>query len=502
MVKCVGSYGTPERVEADVHVLFFADDEALFKRAADRMGSPFKSQLADMRERGDFKGAADEMFCLPAGDLRCVLVGLGARENLSAEALRRAAGRGIREAGKFAASTAAIHCPTEDVTKKSMHLSFEDAIQSIVEGTLLGHYRFDKYKMNKSDEPKGKFREFRFVAAEEGFQGRLKEAIELATIIADGVILARDLVNSPPADASPDALAKEAAVIGRKHGLKVVLLGRKEIEQHKMAGLLAVNQGSRREPRFIVMEYNETKRRLPNYVLIGKGVTFDSGGLSLKPAAAMEEMKMDMAGAAAVLGVFSAAVKLKLPIRLVGLIPATDNMPGGNALCPGDIIRYSNGVSVEVLNTDAEGRLILADALIYAQRYKPTGIIDLATLTGACVVALASHATGMLGTDDALKQGLSAAGSKTYERVWELPLFAEYDEMLKSQAADLKNIGGKWGGAITAAAFLKRFAADAPWVHLDIAGTAILDEDTDYSRKGGSGVGVRLLAEFLRNAVQ
>ncbi len=231
---------------------------------------------------------------------------------------------------------------------------------------------------------------------------------------------------------------------------------------------------------------------------MGKGVTFDSGGLSIKPAAAMEEMKMDMAGAAAVLGTMQVIAKLKLPVRVVALIPATDNMSGGGALCPGDIIRYSNGTSVEVLNTDAEGRLILADALIYAQRYKPAGIIDLATLTGACVVALASHATGMMGTGDELKDQLRAAGDQTSERVWELPLYDEYSSMLKSNVADLKNIGGRWGGAITAAAFLKAFTGDVPWVHLDIAGTAILDEASDYAPKGGSGVGVRLLTEFFR----
>jgi len=209
-----------------------------------------------------------------------------------------------------------------------------------------------------------------------------------------------------------------------------------------------------------------------------------------------------MAGAAAVLGTMQVVAKLKLPVRLVGLIPATDNMSGGAALCPGDIVRFANGKTVEVLNTDAEGRLILADALVYAQRYKPTGVIDLATLTGACVVALASHATGMMGTSAAIKDGLRAAGEKTYERVWELPLYDEYDTMLKSAVADLKNIAGRWGGAITAAAFLKAFIGDMPWVHLDIAGTAMLDEATDYAPKGGSGVGVRLLTAFFRDLAQ
>ncbi|MBI5647044.1 MAG: leucyl aminopeptidase [Ignavibacteriae bacterium] len=481
-----------------MHILFFVHDDILFKKAADAAGAPFKAQLLDMRERGDFLGKAGESISFVSGGLRFVLVGLGTKDALHAEALRRAAGRGVRDAMRFVSTSVAVHCPTEDIVKKHVHISFEAMVQAVVEGTLLGAYKFDKYLSKQPDEKKTPIKECKFVTADEGFQGRLKVGIDVAATVCDGVELARNLTNAPPNEVSAETLAKEATAIAKKHTFKAVVLGRKEIEQHKMSGLLAVNQGSKKEPRFIIMEYNETKRRLPLYVLVGKGVTFDSGGLSIKPAAAMEEMKMDMAGAAAVLGTMQVIAKLKLPVRVVALIPATDNMSGGGALCPGDIIRYSNGTSVEVLNTDAEGRLILADALIYAQRYKPAGIIDLATLTGACVVALASYATGMMGTGDELKDQLRTAGDQTSERVWELPLYDEYSSMLKSNVADLKNIGGRWGGAITAAAFLKAFTGDVPWVHLDIAGTAILDEASDYAPKGGSGVGVRLLTEFFR----
>jgi len=234
-------------------------------------------------------------------------------------------------------------------------------------------------------------------------------------------------------------------------------------------------------------------------VLVGKGVTFDTGGISIKPSQNMAEMKMDMSGAAAVIGTLEAAARLALPVHLVGLIPATENMPSGSATNPGDIIKHYGGKTSEVDNTDAEGRLILADALAYASRYKPAAVIDLATLTGACVVALGNHATGMMGNDEQVMAQLKSAGETSFERVWELPLFEEYEKQIKSDVADVKNVGGRWGGAITAGLFLKRFIGAYKWVHLDIAGTAILEEDLPYTPRGGSGVGVRLLIEFLKH---
>jgi leucyl aminopeptidase len=232
---------------------------------------------------------------------------------------------------------------------------------------------------------------------------------------------------------------------------------------------------------------------------VGKGVTFDAGGISLKPSAGMAEMKMDMSGAGAVIGTMSAAAELRLPVHLVGLVPATENLPGGGALKPGDIVRHYNGMTTEVDNTDAEGRLILADALAYAGRYDPALIIDLATLTGAVVVALGHFATGMMGNNPVALQEMHDAGERTYERVWELPLFEEYDRLIRSDIADIKNVGGRWAGAITAGMFLKRFVGDRRWIHLDIAGTAIMEEPTAYIPRGGSGVGVRLLIDFLEH---
>jgi leucyl aminopeptidase len=370
-------------------------------------------------------------------------------------------------------------------------------IEALVEGSLLALYKYDRFKKAK-DSTKNPLKEILISVGEEGYQDQLKDAVSIATTVVEAVEFARNLSNAPASALSPEDLAKAATDMATKLKLKATVLKKKEIQQAKMAGLLAVNKGSANEPRFIVLEYNTSKRKLPLYVLAGKGVTFDSGGLSIKPASSMEDMKTDMAGAAAVLGALMAVVKLKLPVRVVALVPTTDNMTGGNATCPGDVIEYSNGTTVEVLNTDAEGRLILADALIYAQRYKATGVIDVATLTGACVISLASHYTGMMGTDDEMMSLLEDAGNNVYERVWELPLDEEYEKMIKGTITDIKNVGPKWGGAITAAAFLKQFIGDNPWVHLDIAGTGSFDEATDYHPKGGTGIGVRLLTEFFR----
>jgi len=265
-----------------------------------------------------------------------------------------------------------------------------------------------------------------------------------------------------------------------------------------MGGLLGVSRGSAKGPRFIIMEMNRNSTR-GTVVLVGKGVTFDSGGISIKPSAGMAEMKMDMSGAAAVIGTMQAAARLRLPQHLVGLVPATENLPSGTALKPGDILTHANGKTSEIDNTDAEGRLILADALAYASRYKPDLVIDLATLTGACVVALGNAASGMLGNDEKAMHQLAEAGERVHERVWQLPLYDEYEKLIKSDVADVKNVGGRWGGASTAAMFLKSFIGKYKWVHLDIAGTAIAEQASDYIPKGGSGVGVRLLIDFLRN---
>jgi len=284
--------------------------------------------------------------------------------------------------------------------------------------------------------------------------------------------------------------------------IKVKLIDAEEMRQVGMNALLAVAAGSDEPPVMIVLEYNGGKKSSPIIALVGTGVTFDSGGISLKPSENMDKMKSDMAGGAAVIATVKAAAELGLPVNMVALVPATENLPSGKAYKPGDILKSLSGLTVEIVTTDAEGRLLLADALTYAGRYKPAAIIDVATLTGACVIALGEHVIGMMGTDDELKDDIREAAELTGERVWELPLWEEYHEMIKGEAADYKNASGREGGAITAAAFLSKFADGYPWVHLDIAGPAWLAKEKPYIPKGASGVGVRLLVQFLRKWYQ
>ena len=312
------------------------------------------------------------------------------------------------------------------------------------------------------------------------------------------MIVARDLANAPNNEIYPQTLAKTARALGRKYGFKTTVLDKKKITELKMGGLLGVNLGSVRPPVFIIMEHNGGPKGQKPIVLVGKGITFDTGGISIKPAAGMADMKGDMHGAASVIGTMVAAANAGVKRNIIGLVPSTENMPSGSAMVPGDILTFMNGKTAEIDNTDAEGRLILADALSYADRYKPEGVIDLATLTGAAVVALGHVTTGMMGNDDAMKRRLEQAGQRTYERVCELPLYEEYEDLIASDVADIKNSGGRWAGTITAGLFLQHFVS-YPWIHLDIAGTSHPMKGGPYIPKGHSGVGVRLLIDAIQN---
>jgi leucyl aminopeptidase len=318
-------------------------------------------------------------------------------------------------------------------------------------------------------------------------------------IVTKAVFFARDMVSAPGNEMTPTAMAGEARKIAARKNVKLRVLDERKLKKIGMNALLGVAKGSAEPARFIILEYSGAAKADRPVALVGKGLTFDSGGISIKPAEKMEEMKSDMAGGAAVMGAIMAAADLKLPVNIVGLIPATENLPGGRAYKPGDILKSLSGKTIEIISTDAEGRLILADALTYAERFKPVAIIDLATLTGACVIALGDLAIGMLGTDKELKNKLRDAAEKTGERVWELPLWEDYHELIKSDVADFKNTGGRPGGAITAAAFLSKFIGKSPWVHLDIAGPAWLTKDRSYIPKGATGIGVRLLVQFLKD---
>jgi len=416
-----------------------------------------------------------------------LLLGLGKTENLVTETWRRAAG----EAHKEARGQGARHL-TWFFTEDRRH---EDLLAAVVEGTLLSGYTFDKYKSDKNGKPAVETLTLAGVNLQK--TPTLTRALEVAQKTVPGVFLARDLVNEPASVSTPTYLAEQAARLSRGNGLKSEVWGLNKIKAAKMAGLLAVARGSVEEPRFIKLVYKPTGKPRKRVALVGKGLTFDSGGLSLKPAKSMETMKLDMSGGATVLGVMQAIAQLKPLVQVTGYIPSTENMPSGTAQKPGDVIRYNNGKTVEVLNTDAEGRLILADALIYAAQDKPHVIIDLATLTGACVTALGQQIAGLFSNNQELAAALLRCSKETGEPLWQMPLVKEYKEDIKSTVADIKNVGGGSGGAITAALFLEEFVGSLPWAHLDIAGPAFAEKDSPYIPKGGTGFGVRTLVHYL-----
>ncbi|HUI29992.1 MAG TPA: leucyl aminopeptidase [Candidatus Acidoferrales bacterium] len=487
-------------VKSDALILLLTkDDLAAGKEGkvhygkVDHLFGDHKKQIEAALKAGGFEGDKEqELSVYSVGAHRIVfLIGLGEKSQLTNEKIRRTAAAGIKGARHAKAKSAVIS--TLDSTVEQ--LSDYETVHAIVEGIKLGYYRFDKYLTQRKEKSEV---EGVTVALENVSSAIGKKAARDAEILCDAVCLTRDLSNAPANEVYPEVLAEVASDMAKKYHLQARILDEKQIRKLKMGGLLAVNSGSARPPRFITMEYKGNPKSRDWYAIVGKGITFDSGGISIKPSSNMGEMKMDMAGAAAVIGTMQAVAALKIPVNIAGIAPCTENLPSGSAYKPGDVVTTMSGITIEVDNTDAEGRIILSDGLYYAQRYRPKAIIDLATLTGACVVALGQHATGMFGTGDEVMAQLKEAGEKTYERVWQMPIFEEYEKQIKSDIADVKNVGGRWAGAITAALFLKKFVGDYPWVHLDIAGTAMLEEVTDYAPKGGSGVGVRLLTQFFK----
>ncbi len=411
--------------EAEAAALFIFEDTVAFRRQTRAVCT--MTGLPDHPfHRGGFSGKPLQALtlCPAAGKTQAlVLIGLGKSKELSFERLRRAAATAAKKARETGARTLVLLEPDPDVVLTSgigtEDTLWEKAGMALGEGAALGLYRYERYlsREQKKDRP---IRAIAVASASVSRRKAIDKGLRLAAVICEGTSFARDLENAPGNEIYPETLARHAAS-GKKLGLRVRVFDEKKIRALKMGGLLGVGRGSAHSPRFIIMEYNSAAIRRGTIVLVGKGVTFDSGGISIKPSAGMGEMKMDMSGAAAVIATLQTAARLRLPIHLVGLVPATENMPGGRALKPGDILRHLNGKTSEIDNTDAEGRLILADALSYAARFKPDLVIDLATLTGACVVALGHHATGMLGTDDVQMARLSESGERTYERVWKLP---------------------------------------------------------------------------------
>ena len=455
--------------------------------------------LTRAAREGEFSGRQKETLLLYPGKQlaaeRLLLVGLGKEtRRTDRERLRQAMGAVVglllgRRISRFAVDVASLGL---------RRLQVADLAQLLGEGLELAAYRFVPFRTEKPEELLPELDAVTLLAASSASARELEKGVAAARAICRGVFLARDLVNQPGNVKSPDYLARSAREMAAETGVQCTVLERPELEKLGMGALLGVAQGSVRDPRLIVLEYRGGRDDARPVALVGKGVVFDAGGISLKPAEKMDEMKMDMAGGAAVLGTIYAAALLQLPINLVGVVPAVENLPSGSAIRPGDILTSLSGRTIEVLNTDAEGRLILADALTYVKRFEPRVVIDLATLTGACIIALGHHASAVLGNHDGLVRQLLKAGERCGERLWQLPLWSEYAAQLKSDVADVKNIGGRPAGTITAAAFLEKFADGLTWVHLDIAGTAWEDKGRAGVPKGGTGVGVRLLIEYLR----
>ncbi|WP_166175245.1 leucyl aminopeptidase [Rubrobacter tropicus] len=441
---------------------------------------------------GDFAGKSGQTALLYTGDTitspRLLLVGLGERSSFSPEKLRRAAATISRRARTLEAGSVAFSLP------ELADVDAGTAARAAAEGASLGLYRFGRYKTGDKSSGGGP-EDFDLLIGGSGVEETASRGAEIGAKVASGAALARDLANEPSNTATPEYLAERAEEIGARYGMAVTVLDRAGIKEEGLTGLSTVGRSSSNEPRFIVLEHRKGGGDKP-VVIVGKAVTFDSGGISIKPTAGMDDMKFDMGGGAAVLGAMEAVGALDLPLDVVAIVPATENLPGGDAFKPGDVLTMPNGKTVEILTTDAEGRLILADALCYARRYEPAAVVDCATLTGACVVALGAHASGLMGNDEDLIAEVQAAGDTTGERAWPLPLFDEYTEQIKGDTADLKNSGGRGGGALTAGAFLKEFA-EFPWAHLDIAGTAYGKKGNAYTTKGATGTPARLLVEFL-----
>jgi len=437
--------------------------------------------ISSVISSGEFAGKHNETCLLhTAGKIkpdRVLLIGLGKRKYLTRDKLRQAGGRAASYLVNLKMKDLAL---STSVTSSSGHSPLD-----FIEGCLLADYSFLKYR--KEENHKG-IEKITLLTGED-----LYEQLRRTETVVSAAHLARDLVNAPSNEMTPSVLVKVARSL-KKASVKVI--GRREAERLGMGAYVSVAKGSHEPPAFIVITYKG--KNIKPVALVGKSITFDSGGISLKPSEGMEKMKYDMAGGAAVLGIIKAASEMKMPVHLIGILPAAENLPGGSASKPGDVVRTLGGRSIEIISTDAEGRLAVADAIEYAKRSRPSAIIDIATLTGACSIALGHEAMAMMGNDEALMDKMKKASEETSERVWQMPIFEEYKDYIKSDIADIKNTSGRSGSLVSSAYFLSEFAGDTPWIHLDIAGTAWTDKDRPYIPKGATGIGVRLLLSFLK----
>ena len=490
--------GRLEDFATEAVVAFHFEGNERLLRDTEAMDKASGGLVSEVIQSGDFQGELYQASLIyTKGTILCkriLLMGLGERGDFQLDKWRGA----VSKAARILRDKGVREFSLSPYLRGERKISPEDLSQGLVEGIYLGLYQFAEFKTEEREKIK-EVEQVHLVTPDEKKISRIQKAVDAAEIISRAVYLARDLVSRPANRKTPSMLAQMAQDVAENSGLRWKVFNMDKMRELGMGALLAVASGSREPPKFIILEYKPPKKSLDTVVVIGKAITFDSGGLSLKPSENMDKMKHDMGGGAAAIGIIQATSQLKLPLHLVALIPATENLPSGSAYRPGDILTSLSGKTIEVISTDAEGRLILADALAYSQRSKPKAIIDLATLTGACIIALGKNVTGMMGNDEDLKTRVRRAADRTGEKVWELPLWEEYEEQIKSEVADIKNVGGRPAGTITGGAFLKKFVGEYPWVHLDIAGPVWADKDKPYIPKGATGVGVRLVVQLLRD---
>ena len=443
----------------------------------------------------DMRGIFGKILVIPTtgrtASQRILLAGLGKKENFTNDSIRFVSGKIAQKARELKLKEFSIIVPPSSIIEPI------SSVSQIVEGCKMSLYKFEKYKSKKENN----IPDLTILVSK---SEKISKAIKIAEIVSNGAIYTKSIANLPPNECIPATLANFARIISKKNNMKCNIISKNELKKKGFGGIIAVGQGSKNEPKLIILEYNHGSRNEKPIVLVGKAVTFDTGGISLKPGEKMDEMKFDKCGGCTVIGIMKAVSELKLPINVVGIIPSVENMPGGESYRPGDIIKLYSGKTAEILNTDAEGRIILADALSYGEKqYSPKAIIDFATLTGACIIALGTNIAGIVSNNDKLTQKIMESSKKTTEEIWELPLNGDYMDMVKSDVADMKNVGiGRAAGTITAAAFLRNAIENTPWIHIDIAGVAwtqVATKEKPYNPKGATGFGVRLILDYLQN---
>jgi len=483
--------GDPEKQRSACVVIGLFEGRKL-SASGRRLDEAAQGGLTALLRRGDIEGKAGQALLLhnPANLLceRLAIIGCGKEKEFHEGRYREACEKMARTVSDTGATEAVVYLTELEVRGRDIAWKLRHAVESVE----MALYRFDQMKSQKP-EKKRPLRKLILTVGKRSDLAVGETAVQQGLAISTGMKLARDLGNLPGNVCTPTYLADQARDLEHQYGVKTTVLEREDMEKLGMGALLSVSRGSRQPPKLITIEYKGGKDDEPPVALVGKGLTFDAGGISIKPAAAMDEMKYDMCGGAAVLGVLKACAEMKLPINVVGVIPSSENLPDGDANKPGDIVTSMSGQTIEILNTDAEGRLILCDALTYTERFHPVAVVDIATLTGACVIALGNHASGLLSNNDQLARDLLNAGKYAHDRAWQLPLWDDYQKQLDSNFADMANVGGREGGTITAACFLARYAKKFKWAHLDIAGTAW----KSGKEKGGTGRPVPLLTTWL-----